>query len=136
MDPFCYLCLTFHFCLHYTVLSVPYNLVITCCKRTELLALLSVFVTFPYGVLGQVRYLIASIPDLYLLYFHFLRFCNLNVLDSAMDVSVEPHLKSHLMWCLHTANIKSTGHFGKTDQSHHNDRCFEDQVHAVCRIIS
>ena len=41
-------------------------------ESAELLALLCawlfcVYVTFPYGVLGQVWYLIASIPDLCLL---------------------------------------------------------------------
>ena len=66
----------FHFCLYYTVLSVQLSLVITCWERTDLLALLCVvfpcvFVTFPYGVSGQVWYLIVSIPDLcLLLYFH------------------------------------------------------------------
>ena len=45
---------------------------ITCWKRADLLTLLcsfypSIFVTFPYGVSGQVRYLIVSIPDLCLL---------------------------------------------------------------------
>ena len=44
----------------------------------DLLALLfvmvyCVFVTFPYGVLGQVWYLIVSIPDLYLLLYIFWR---------------------------------------------------------------
>ena len=48
---------------------------ITCCDRSELLAILCVmfscvFVTFPYGVSGQVWYLIVSTPDLcFLLYF-------------------------------------------------------------------
>ena len=43
--------------------------VLTCWKSDSLLALLfvifyCVFATFPYGVLGQVWYLIVSIPDL------------------------------------------------------------------------
>ena len=43
--------------------------------RAEVLALLCVmfscvFVTFPYGVLGQVWYLIVSIPDLGFLHFY------------------------------------------------------------------
>ena len=47
-------------------------LVVTCWERADLLAPLyvmfaCVFVTFPYGVLGQVWYLIVSIPHLYLL---------------------------------------------------------------------
>ena len=54
------------------VLSVPCNLVVTCWERPDLLALLRVmfacvFVTFPYGVFGQVLYLIVSIPDFCLL---------------------------------------------------------------------
>ena len=50
---------------------------VTCWERANLLALLCVmfffciFVTFPCGVLGQVWYLIVSIPDLCILpYFH------------------------------------------------------------------
>ena len=43
----------------YKVLSVPYRLVINYWERSDLLALLSVmfscdFVTFPYGISGQV----------------------------------------------------------------------------------
>ena len=56
MAPFCYLCV--HVCL--AVLSVPCSLVVTCCERADLLALLyvifsCVFATFPYGVLGRVK---------------------------------------------------------------------------------
>ena len=48
-------------------MSVSCSLVVVCWERVDLLALLyvmfpSVFVTFPYGVLGQVQYLIVSIP--------------------------------------------------------------------------
>ena len=48
--------------LYHTVLSVSCSLVVTCWERADLLALFSVmfscvFVTFPYGVLGQVWYL-------------------------------------------------------------------------------
>ena len=69
-----------HVCLCYAVLSVPCSLVITCWKRADPLALLCVvfscvcvfFVTFPYGFLGHVSYLIVSIPVLCLpLYFLF-----------------------------------------------------------------
>ena len=54
------------------VLSVPCSLVVTCWERAYLLALLYVmfscdFVTFTYGVLVQMWYLIVSIPDLCLL---------------------------------------------------------------------
>ena len=58
----------------HTVLSVPCSLVVTCWEKTDLLALVyvmfsCVFATFPYGVLGQVWYLIVSIPDLCFLFF-------------------------------------------------------------------
>ena len=72
MDPsFCYLCFKFVFTIH-----VLYSLLITYWERADLLAMMcvifscdGVFVTFPYGVLGQVWYLIVSIPDLCLLTF-------------------------------------------------------------------
>ena len=56
-------------------LSGHCSLVVTCWERAGLLALLyvmfyCVFVTFPCGVLGQVWYLIASIPDLCPLTYH------------------------------------------------------------------
>ena len=61
----------------HTFLSVHYSFVVTCWERVNLLALLCViFVVFlslslSYGVLGQVWYLIVSIPDLCLLtYFY------------------------------------------------------------------
>ena len=64
MDPF----LVFVFILSF----VPCSLMVTCWEWADLLALLCVmfswvFVTFPYGVLGQVWYLIVLIPDLCLL---------------------------------------------------------------------
>ena len=59
-----FLCLSFP-----SVMSVSCSLVVTCSERADLLALLYVmfhcaFVTFQYGVLGQMWYLIVSIPDL------------------------------------------------------------------------
>ena len=53
----------------HTVLSVPCSLVVTCWERADLLAHLygmfsCVFVTFPYGVLGHLCYLIVWIPEL------------------------------------------------------------------------
>ena len=53
-------------------LSVHCSLVVTCWERANLLAILyvmfsCVFVTFPFGVLGQVWCLIVSIPYLCLL---------------------------------------------------------------------
>ena len=60
------------FRLCHAFLSVHCSHVVTCWERASLLALLyvmfyCVFVTFPRGVLGQVWYLIVSIPDLFLL---------------------------------------------------------------------
>ena len=56
-------------CLCHTALSVSCSLVVTCCEKTDLLALLyvmfsCVFVTFPYSVLVHVWHLIVSIPGL------------------------------------------------------------------------
>ena len=61
------------------VMSVSCSLEVTCWERADLLAILyvmfyCVFVTFPFGVLGLVWYLIVSIPDLCLLpYFYHIR---------------------------------------------------------------
>ena len=66
----CFLC--------FAVLIVPCSLFITSLERVDFLTLLCVvfsnlFVTFQYGVLGQVWFLIVSIPDLCLpLYFNVL----------------------------------------------------------------
>ena len=54
---------------------------VTCWERADLLALLCgmfscVFVTFPYGVLGQVWYLIVSIPDRCILPYFVIYQCN------------------------------------------------------------
>ena len=59
-------------CLCHIVLSVSCSLVVTCLERVDFLALLyvmflCVFVTFPYGTLAQVWYLVVLIPDLCLL---------------------------------------------------------------------
>ena len=59
-------------CLCYIVVSVPCSLVVTCLEKADFLTFLCVmfscvFVTFPFGVLGQVWYLIVSILDLCLL---------------------------------------------------------------------
>ena len=55
-------------CVFHAFASVHCCLVITCCERADLLALVvmfsCVFVTFPCGILGQVWYLIVSIPNL------------------------------------------------------------------------
>ena len=69
MDQLCY------FCILFVMLS---RLVVTCWERAYLLALVCVLNcvvgTFPFGILGQVWYLIVSIPDLCpLSYFHTVR---------------------------------------------------------------
>ena len=65
MDPFGYLC--FVCVCHIVVSAFLRSLVITCWERADLFARLYVmysfvFITFPYGVLGQVRSLIVLIP--------------------------------------------------------------------------
>ena len=70
-----FLLFLFHVCLYYTALSVTCSLVITCWEKADLLALLClmipcVFVTFPYGVLSQVWYMIISIPAVCLLLYY------------------------------------------------------------------
>ena len=63
-------------CLCHTSMSVSCRLEVTCWERVDLLTLLNVMfscvlVTFPYDVLGQVWYLIVSIPVLCILsYLH------------------------------------------------------------------
>ena len=62
---------SFHVC--HAVLSHPCSLVVTCLERAVPLALWYMmfscifFFNFPYGVLGQVLYLILWIPDFCLL---------------------------------------------------------------------
>ena len=66
MDFFMFFCIVFAMPL---CASVYMCLVVTCWKRADLLALVC---HFPVGILGQVRYLIVSIPDLCnLTYFYF-----------------------------------------------------------------
>ena len=61
----------------YCKMPVPCSHVATCWERADLLALwcimfFRVFITFPYGVLGQMWYLIVLLPDICLLsYFLF-----------------------------------------------------------------
>ena len=54
-------------CVCHAFVSVHCCLVVTCWERADLLALVMftcVFVTFPCDIVGQVWYLIVSIPDL------------------------------------------------------------------------
>ena len=62
-----------------SVMYVYCSFVITCWERNDLLALSCVmvscaFVTFQYGVLGQMWYLIGFIPDLCLLSYFYILF--------------------------------------------------------------
>ena len=79
----------FLFCLVFAMslcVSVYMCFVVTCWETADLLALVCgvycEFVTFPIGILGQVRYLIVSIPDLctltyfYSFWFYYLQFIN------------------------------------------------------------
>ena len=56
------------FCVCHAFASVYCCLVVTCLERADLLTLvfdaLLFFGTFPCGILGQVWYLLVSIPDL------------------------------------------------------------------------
>ena len=86
----CFFCgpyLLFIFPVCHAFLYVHCSVVVTCWERANLLALLYVmfscgFVTCPCGVLGQVWYLIVSIPDLCLLtYFELNLLCSFIVLS-------------------------------------------------------
>ena len=75
MDYLWYLCLV----ICHAFASVHCCLVVTCWERADLLALVCdvycSFVTFPCGILGQMWYLIVSIPDLgHLSYFYYPNF--------------------------------------------------------------
>ena len=56
-------------CVYHAFASLHCFLVVTCRERADLLALVCDvycdFVTFPFGILRQVWYLIVSIPDPY-----------------------------------------------------------------------
>ena len=68
MDLLCFFCLVFAMPLR---ASVYMCLVVTCWERVDLLALVCGVLLrvchFPIGILGQVWYLIVSIPDLCIL---------------------------------------------------------------------
>ena len=52
-------------CVGHAFASVHCCLVVTCWERADLFVMFNcVFVTLPCGILGQVWYLIVSIPDL------------------------------------------------------------------------
>ena len=64
-------------CVCHALVSVHCCLVFTCLERADILAFVGdvyciFFSTFPFGILGQVWYLIVSFPDLYLLSYHVL----------------------------------------------------------------
>ena len=58
-------------CVSHDFASVHCCFVVTCWERADLLTLdgdvYCIFVTFPYGILGQVWYVIVSFPNLCLL---------------------------------------------------------------------
>ena len=58
--------MSFMYCVCHAFASAHYCLMITCRERDDLSALVCDvycnFVTFPFGILGQVWYLIISIP--------------------------------------------------------------------------
>ena len=65
---FCGSFVLFMSCVCHAFASVHCCLVVTCCERADLLALVCddycILVTILYGILGQVWYLILSFPDL------------------------------------------------------------------------
>ena len=79
------------------MLSIHWSLIIPWWERADLLALLCVmfcfvcFVTFPYGVLGQVWYLIVSIPDLCHLLYIDLIICVVSQFCQTVDKSLVGH---------------------------------------------
>ena len=64
MDHLCF----FVSCVAHAFAPFHCCLVVTCWKMSDLLALVGnvycIFVAFPYGILGQVWYLIVSFPDI------------------------------------------------------------------------
>ena len=85
MDHLCYICLVFFTlsCLFIAALWSTAGIVMT----SWLLFVMFnyVFVTFPCGILGQVWYLILSIPDLCLLsYFDLVFFLTLEIRNTTM----------------------------------------------------
>ena len=59
-------------CHSYTVMYISWNIVVTCRERADLLVFLYVIIPcvfLPFSVLGQVWYLILSIPDRCLLHY-------------------------------------------------------------------
>ena len=65
----CFFCGSFllclcYVCICYAVLTFPFSPVFACWKRALVCCVILYFVTFPYCVLGQVWYLIVSIPDI------------------------------------------------------------------------
>ena len=76
--------------------SVYMCLVITCWERADLLAfvcgVLLLVCHFPIGILGQVWYLIASIPDLCTLTYFTCRLNPFNLIFSLLEVKTIPYL--------------------------------------------
>ena len=95
---FCGSFVLFMSCVCHAFASVHCCLLVTCWERADLLALVydvyCIFVTFSCGILGQVRYLIVSIPDLcHLSYFHAPRPVYFTQL--VQQHFVEPYLGNH-----------------------------------------
>ena len=79
-NSFCGSFVFFVSCVSHAFASVQCYLVVTCWVRPDLLALVGdvycIFATFPSGILGQVWYLIVSLPYLCRLsYFHLSTHC-------------------------------------------------------------
>ena len=79
-------------CVGHFFASVNSCLVATCWKRADLLAFVCDFVTFPCGILGQMWYLIVSIPD----------FCHLSYFAIVTFYVFTVLFILYLASCLHT----------------------------------
>ena len=91
-------------CVFHAFVSVHCCLVVTCWERADLLALLCdvylCFVTFPCYVIGQVWYLIVSIPDLCHLSYFISCFCIWPLLYSLFSTLPHSFLVSGNFCCL------------------------------------
>ena len=111
-------------CLCHTVMSVSCSGVVICWERAYLLALLHVmfscccFVTFLCGVMGQLWYLIVSIPDICLLSY----FAELTELNTFMNhnvnriVNIKAYLKcTYGVYGEYTLAFYGSGYFQESN---------------------
>ena len=92
----------FMHCVCHALASVHCCLVVTCWERADLLALVFdvqlCFVTFPCGILGQVWYLILSIPGLEFIKLEFILRLNIK-LNNLLLADTCPQAANHCALC-------------------------------------